>query len=83
MTATGNTKQEVRYCVQISIKRNVKLIASLHTCDKNRSVLGLTEIFADFFPWLCFTKGFSGACKSNRTLVSPTQNARYRLKHDL
>ena len=54
--------------------------ARLRTCDRKRSVVGLTVIFPDFSPWLFFTRGLSGACRSNLTLVSPTHNARYLLK---
>lgn len=53
--------------------------AQLHTCDKKRSVVGLTEILPDFFPWLFFTEGVSGAWRSNRTLVSPIHSAKYLL----
>lgn len=55
--------------------------ARQHTCDRRRSVVGLTDIFPDFFPWLFCTKGLSDACKSSLTLVSPTHNARYLLKY--
>lgn len=50
-----------------------------HTCDRRRSVVGLSEILLDFFPWLFFTWGLSGTSRSNLTLVSPTHRAKYLL----
>lgn len=50
-----------------------------HTCDRKRSVVGLSEILLDLFPWLFFTGGLSGTWRSNLTLVSPTHRAKYLL----
>lgn len=74
---TQDRKWDMAY--RISLAKDWQT-ARLHTCDRKRSVVGLTEIFPGFLPWLFFTKGLSGACKSNLTLVSPTHNARYLLK---
>lgn len=50
-----------------------------HTCDRKRSVVGLSEILLDFSPWLFFTGGLSGTWRLNLTLVSPTHRAKYLL----
>jgi len=80
-TAAENTRpQEVRGWLHMCLSEDCPLVR-LHTCDRKHSVEGLMEIFPDFFSLLFFPKGPSGACKSNLTLVSPTHNARYLLKH--
>lgn len=79
MTTTEKAKKAVRYYLKnASVKERKK--NPQHTCDRNLNFVGLTEIFPDFFPGFFFTSGFRGTCKSNLTLVSPTHNARYRLK---
>lgn len=50
-----------------------------HTCDRKRSVVGLSELLLDFFPSLFLTGGLSGTWRSNLTLVSPTHRAKYLL----
>lgn len=50
-----------------------------HTCDRKRSVVGLSATLLDFPPWLFFTAGLSGTWRSNLTLVSPTHRAKYLL----
>lgn len=73
-------KKAVRYYLQSASVKERKKKTPERTCDRNLNFVGLTEIFPDFFPWFFFISGFRGTCKSNLTLVSPTHNARYRLK---
>lgn len=81
MTAAENTSWEISMLSTIQFSKKKLLIVRLHTCDRRRNVVGLTEIFfPDLFSWLFFTIGLSGACRSNLTRVSPTHKARYLLK---